>query len=132
MRLFSSTHPLATAVLNITAGLLIAYAFAGSELTAWSAERPLQLLALLVVGLVLAYVAAAGASHLPLPSPRFSALGRVATNASFGVLLGLVGAVSGLVVANVSLWGLVIWFSVGASVMSIYCKVCPRGAIPNG
>jgi hypothetical protein len=123
---------LGVAVLDVTAGVALAYVFAEDQLLVWASERPLALAVLFILGTAFAVAGAVAPKLLTIPTPRLSWRARAATEGAFGLLIASIGATCGLLAATISLWTLLVWFFVGAIVLRVYYTVCPLGSMSNG
>ena len=120
-------EPLVTALATTIAALPLAYAFAHSELARWWEEQPGSLAALFVIGLVVSIVGALLPSQLRLPRARpTSQIARAVGGGITGILFGIAGGAAGWIAADATLWGLLIWFFLGAFVSSGAQAVLPR------
>jgi hypothetical protein len=75
----------------------------------------LSLLTLFVLGVFLSVIGAAVVQYLRIPQFRHSSVGgEIIHGGLVGVLFGFAGGGVGWVIAETSLWALLIWFGLGA------------------
>ena len=113
-----SREILISALAASLAAVPLAYAFTHGELERWWHDRRVSLVALFVLGLLLSVIGATLVRHLKVPQLRHSSIvGEVIHGGLVGLLFGLAAGGVGWVIAETSLWALLIWFAVGAALV---------------
>jgi hypothetical protein len=109
---------------TVAASIPLALTFVWVEVRSAS---PVQLGAIAVLGIALAFVGASLASQFHLE--RFRAGGRAAqllVGAVGGLMFGLVAAGVGALAAEFSLWALLLWFLLGSFLAAAYSALLAR------
>ncbi len=103
---------------TVVAAIPLALTFVWAEVRTAS---PVQLGAIAILGVALAFAGASLAAHFHLQ--RFRAVGRAGqllVGAVGGLIFGLVAAGIGALAAEFSLWALLLWFLLGSFLLAAY------------
>jgi hypothetical protein len=103
------------AIATAVASIPLAMMFAKVEWSAAIVKAPLELSALVIIGVALAFVGASLASRLNLARMRTESRGaKLLVAAVGGLLFGLLAAGVGVLVAEFTPWALLLWFLLGS------------------
>jgi predicted membrane protein len=106
---------LLSALAASAAAIPLAFAFGHGELERWWHDRPLSLTVLLVTGVLLSAIGAVLVRYVRVPQfEHSSTVGEAVHGGVIGALYGLAAGGVGWVIAETSLWALLIWFFLGA------------------
>jgi hypothetical protein len=98
----------------------LAHAFGHGELERWWQERPLSLFVLFAAGMFLSVLGATVVRYLRVPKFRHSSkVGELVHGGLVGAIFGLAAGGVGWIMAETSLWALLLWFVVGAGLLCV-------------